>query len=268
MPVLESVLRRERMVVAGGLAAITVLAWVYLVGMALGMGGPDGAPGVAGLAGVESALVKARGVAWSSLDALMMFVMWWVMMVGMMIPAAAPMILLFAAINRKERERGRAYVPTGLFALAYAFVWAGFSLAAVLAQWGLQTAGLLSPAMASTSAWLGGLVLIAAGLYQWTPIKDVCLRHCQTPFGFIMAHWRPGRAGALRMGLHHGAYCVGCCWALMALLFVGGVMNLLWIAGLAIFVLLEKVGPRGKWVPRTTGALLAAWGIWVLVEGV
>ncbi len=257
-PILESVLKRDRALVLAGLAGVTVLAWVYLVDMALGM---------RDMAGLGSALVTARADVWSAIDAFMMFVMWWVMMVGMMVPSAAPMILLFAAINRKKRADGKPFVPTGLFALAYVAVWAGFSLAAVLAQWGLQDAGLLSPAMQSTSAWLGGGVLIAAGLYQWTPIKDVCLKNCQSPFGFIMTHWREGRGGALRMGLRHGTYCVGCCWFLMALLFVGGVMNLLWVAGLAIFVFAEKLGPRGPLVPRRAGVLLAAWGVWVLAAG-
>jgi predicted metal-binding membrane protein len=258
-PILESVLKRDRALVVAGLAGVTVLAWVYLIDMALGM---------RDMSGMGSALVTARADAWSPLDAIMMFVMWWVMMVGMMVPSAAPMILLFAAINRKKRADGKPYVPTGLFALAYVAVWAGFSLVAVLAQWGMQSAGLLSPAMQSTNAWLGGGVLIAAGLYQWTPIKDACLKNCQSPFGFIMTHWREGSGGALRMGLHHGAYCVGCCWFLMALLFVGGVMNLLWVAGLAIFVFAEKLGPRGPLVPRLAGALLTAWGVWVLAAGV
>lgn len=267
--ILENILKRDRALVLAGLAGVTVLAWIYLVDLALGMGGGGMAKiGAAALGEtLGGAFVTARTEAWSALDFGLMFIMWWVMMVGMMAPSAAPMILLFAAINRKKRRDGQPFVSTGLFALAYLLVWSGFSLAAVLAQWGLQKTGLLSPTMAGTSAWLGGGVLIAAGLYQWTPIKNACLKHCQSPFGFILTRWREGRGGALRMGLRHGAYCVGCCWMLMALLFVGGVMNLVWVAGLAIFVFAEKLGPRGPWMPRATGALLVAWGVWVLAAG-
>lgn len=255
---IEAVVRHERRVVALGLALVTGLSWLYLLHLASATGG---------MAGMGEAALAARTAAWSAFDFVLMFVMWAVMMVAMMLPGAAPMILLFAAINRERRKKGDSYVPTGLFAAGYIAAWTGFSLAATALQWALQAAGLLSPMMASTSAALGAAVLVAAGLYQWMPVKDACLRHCQSPLGFIMSHWREGPAGAFRMGLHHGAYCVGCCWVLMALLFVGGVMNLLWIAGLALFVLAEKLLPSTLWVPRTAGAVLIAWGGWVLVAG-
>jgi predicted metal-binding membrane protein len=170
------------------------------------------------------------------------------------------MILLFARFNRSQRDKGAPYVPTGVFALGYLLVWAGFSVIAVAAQWALERSGLLSGMMASTSVILGGVLLIAAGAYQLTPLKYACLKHCRSPLFFISHHWKPGPSGALRMGLEHGAFCTGCCWFLMALLFYGGVMNLFWIMGLALFVLIEKVAPAGHWVGWIMGAGLIAWG--------
>ena len=200
--------------------------------------------------------------------AVLMFFMWWAMMVAMMLPSAAPMILLFATVNRKQRARADPFVPTSVFAGAYLVTWGGFSLVAVGLQWTLQRFTWLSPMMVSTSSVLGGLLLLAAGLYQLTPIKQACLRHCRHPIIFLTSHWRRGTAGAVRMGVEHGAYCVGCCWFLMGLLFVGGVMNLYWIAGLALFVLLEKNVPAGHWLGYATGVALAGWGLVVLARGV
>ena len=164
--------------------------------------------------------------AWTAGYVVLMFFMWWAMMVAMMLPSAAPMILLFATVNRKQRARADPFVPTSVFAGAYLVTWGGFSLVAVGLQWTLQRLTWLSPMAVSTSSILGGLLLLAAGLYQLTPIKQACLRHCRHPITFLASHWRRGTAGAVRMGLEHGAYCVGCCWFLMGLLFVGGVMNL------------------------------------------
>jgi predicted metal-binding membrane protein len=178
----------------------------------------------------------------------------------MMLPSASPMILLFARFNRSQREKGAPYVPTAIFALGYLLVWAAFSLVAVTAQWSLEGSGLLSSMMASTSVILGAALLIAAGVYQLTPLKYACLKHCRSPLFFISHHWRPGDWGALRMGLEHGAFCTGCCWFLMALLFYGGIMNLFWIIGLALIVLVEKVAPAGHWVGWIMGAGLIAWG--------
>ena len=199
-------------------------------------------------------------VAWTPGYAVLMFFMWWIMMMAMMLPSAAPMILLFAVINRKQRDKGAPYVPTGIFAAGYLLVWGAFSLVAVSTQWGLERSGLLSSAMASTSVLLGAGLLIAAGVYQLTPLKHACLRHCRSPFAFITQHWRLGDLGALRMGIEHGAFCTGCCWFLMALLFYGGIMNLYWIVGLALYVLLEKTIPAGHWLGRIAGVLLIAWG--------
>ena len=164
-----------------------------------------------------------------------------------------------AVLVRREQEH--PYVPTGVFLSGYLLVWSGFSAAATLANWGLHANSLLSSMMGtSTSSYLGGALLMTAGAFQWSPLKSACLTHCRSPLGFLMSDWREGTGGALRMGLRHGAYCVGCCWTLMGLLFVLGVMNLLWIAALAAFVLLEKVAPGGRRFSRGTGLLLFGWG--------
>ena len=171
---------------------------------------------------------------------------------------------LFAAVNRKQRAQDAPYVPTGVFVAGYAIVWGGFSLLATGAQWGLGSAGILSTMLASTSALFGGVVLLAAGIYQFTPLKNACLRHCRSPIQYITHHWRPRSLGALQMGIEHGVFCLGCCWTLMALLFVGGVMNLYWIAGLALFVLLEKTIPAGHRLGAVSGIGLILWGGWMV----
>ena len=197
---------------------------------------------------------------WTVGYAVVIFFMWWVMMFGMMLPSAAPLLLLFARMMRKEKKKGAPYVPTGVFALGYVVMWAAFSAIATGAQWGLEASGLLSGIMVGTSAVLAAALLIAAGVWQLTPLKNACLRHCRSPIGFLSAHWRPGRTGAFRMGLVHGAFCLGCCWFLMALLFYGGVMNLYWIIGLALYILIEKLLPAGVRIGQLTGVALIAWG--------
>ena len=254
-PMLETALKRDRALVIAGLVAITLLAWAYLFYLARSgesMSGMDAAG-------------SAMSMAWTPVDFLLMFLMWAVMMVAMMTPSATPMLLTFANINRRRQEQGNPYVPTGVFLSGYLLVWAGFSIAATLLQWALHSASLLSSMMSLTSPVLGGILLLAAGVFQWTPLKNACLRHCRTPMGFITNDWREGRRGALAMGLHHGAYCLGCCWALMGLLFLLGVMNLLWIAALAAFVLVEKVAPGAPWVSRITGLVLLAWGLALII---
>jgi predicted metal-binding membrane protein len=183
------------------------------------------------------------------------------MMVAMMLPSATPMLLLFARVNRQHKAAGSPFGPTGLFAAGYLVAWGGCSAAAAALQWALESARLLSPMLATTNVWLGAAILVAAGAWQLTPLKTVCLRHCRTPLGFLIGSWRAGRGGAFRMGLEHGAWCLGCCWFLMALLFFGGVMNLAWIAGLAAFVLLEKTVPHGHWFGRAAGLVLVGWGV-------
>jgi predicted metal-binding membrane protein len=257
---LEAALRRDRYIVLAGLAAITLLAWAYLFYLARDMSGMEGMGELGGMA-MSGGNV---GIGWAPANIVLTYLMWAVMMVGMMAPSSAPMILTFAGINRRRRERGSPYVPTAVFLSGYLLVWAGFSLAATVAQVGLSLSFLLSPMMASASPVFGGLLLLVAGAFQLSPLKSVCLRHCRTPMGFITNDWREGRRGALLMGLHHGAYCLGCCWALMGLLFLLGVMNLLWIAALAAFVLVEKVVPAGEWVGRAAGIGLLTWGVWLL----
>jgi predicted metal-binding membrane protein len=278
LSLLEAVLRRDRMVIVGSVALVIIGAWVWLVlGAGTGMRsmemsrilwprslGTDG--GMSGMAG----MAPPPGMApmWTPSYAAVMFAMWWVMMVAMMLPGAAPVLLLFARVNRSERGRGRPYVPTGLFAAGYLAVWGAFSLIATTVQWGLDRLGLLSPMMATTEALLGGVILIAAGLWQLTPVKRICLRHCRTPLSFLMNHWRPGRWGAFRMGLGHGAYCVGCCWFLMALLFVGGIMNLFWVAGLSVFILLEKMTKIGSGLGKAVGGVLSAAGVVLIATSI
>jgi predicted metal-binding membrane protein len=279
---LTAVLRRDRVVVIAGLVTVIVLAWAYiLAGSGVRMSAsemtamtspPAGTssiepdmPGMATGAGPSTAMkdmaiAAVAPMAWTPGYAVLMFFMWWIMMMAMMLPSAAPMILLFAMINRKQREHGAPYVPTGIFAAGYLMVWGAFSLVAVTAQWGLERTGMLSSMMVGTSVLLGAGLLIAAGLYQLSPLKHACLRHCRSPLIFISHHWRPGNLGALRMGVEHGAFCTGCCWFLMALLFYGGIMNLYWIVGLAVFVLLEKTIRGGHLLARVTGGLLIAWG--------
>ena len=202
--------------------------------------------------------------AWAPLDVALLFLMWAVMMMAMMLPSAAPMILLFALVNRRRRDRASPAVPTAIFVAGYLLVWAGFSAAAALAQTALHQAALLSHTMATTSPLLGGVLLLVAGIYQWLPLKSACLGRCRSPLGFLDSEWREGRRGALVMGMRHGLFCVGCCWALMVLLFVAGVMQLAWVAVIAALVLVEKVAPGGRWVGRVGGVILAAAGVWML----
>jgi predicted metal-binding membrane protein len=196
-----------------------------------------------------------------------MFLMWTVMMVGMMTPAAAPMILLYAMVLRKRAKADSPLIPTAAFFAGYVAVWVAFSAAATGAQWGLERAALLSPMMISTSTIFAGIVLIVAGVYQWTPYKNVCLSRCREPVWFLSRIWRDGTAGAFRMGLVHGAFCLGCCWLLMALLFVGGVMNLLSVAAITVFVLVEKVAPFGRGIGRAAALGLVALGVFMISSG-
>ncbi len=205
---------------------------------------------------------------WSAMDLALLFVMWLVMMVAMMVPSATPMLLMFATIARQRRARQQPAIPTGIFLSGYLLVWAGYSAIATFAQWALHSAALLSPMMVTTSTRLGGGLLIVAGLFQFTPLKSLCLSRCRSTLGFLTAEWREGLRGALIMGVKHGGYCVTCCWSLMALLFVAGVMNLLWVVAIAVFVLLEKLTPSGKLLSRAAGVVFIAAGFWMAKGGV
>ena len=276
---LESVLRRDRLVVVIALVAVIVLSWVYvLAGAGMGMSAFEMTRMTQPVGVIDSTQPSVQGMsmggtavggtmvtgAWTVGYAVVIFFMWWVMMFGMMLPSAAPLLLLFARMMRKEKDKGAPYVPTGVFALGYVIMWAAFSAIATGAQWGLEASGLLSGIMVGTSAVLGAGLLIAAGVWQLTPWKNACLRHCRSPIGFLSAHWRPGRTGAFKMGLVHGAFCLGCCWFLMALLFYGGVMNLYWIIGLALYILIEKLLPAGARIGQLAGVILIAWGATLL----
>jgi len=243
-------------VVIAGVAAVAAIAWGYTLYLA------QSNAGVGASMGVAAGNVRS----WNGVDFALMFLMWAVMMVAMMVPSAAPMILLFAAVNRKRRADSRPLVATGVFLSGYLVVWGLFAVGATLGNWGLHQASLLTSMMGgSSSGYLGGGLLLTAGIFQWSRLKYVCLTHCRSPLSFLMSGWKEGNAGAFKMGLQHGRYCLGCCWVLMALLFVLGVMNLVWIAALAAFVLAEKVAPNGEKVSRVTGVLLAAWGAWAVL---
>lgn len=261
---LESMLRRERAIVIAALVAITVLAWGYTIWLAetMNMGGMS-----MGHAPDMGAMLAPTFRPWSLTNFVVMFVMWTVMMIGMMVPTAAPMVLIYARVGRQAARQGKPLAATGFFAGGYLLAWTVFSLVATIGQWLLERAALLTPMMSTANDILGALVLVAAGLFQWTPAKDTCLRYCQSPLSFIQKYggFRRDAWGSLGVGFRSGMFCIGCCWALMALLFVGGVMNLVWIAGLTIFVLLEKVVPTGRLISYISGAGLAAWGAWLLI---
>jgi predicted metal-binding membrane protein len=257
----ERLVRRDRIVAAVALAGLTVLAWADLLRMRSSMTAGDMA--AMGMTGTAMSGMSA----WSALDVALLFLMWVVMMTAMMLPSAAPMILLVASINRKRRERASPAAPTAAFAAGYLIVWTGFSLVAATAQWALHQGALLTPEMASRSPLLGGTLLVIAGVYQWLPVKGTCLHHCRSPLRFLGESWREGVAGAVAMGMRHGVYCLGCCWALMALLFVAGVMNLFWVAVIAALVLVERVARAGPWIGRAAGVALVLAGGWMLTLG-
>lgn len=246
MPALNRALGRDRRIVIGGLLAAIALSWGYLL---ISVGMPTPAPAT-----------------WTPAYFALMLVMWCVMMAAMMLPSAAPTILLFATLSRKSAARGDPAVSAGVFAAAYVIVWGGFGLLATFAQMQLDGLALLSPTMKSASVPLGAALLIAAGVYQMTPLKYACLRHCRTSIDFFARRWRRGAKGALLMGLEHGGFCLGCCWVMMGLLFYAGVMNLLWVAALALYLLLEKLAPAGQGISRFAGVVLILWGVAVLVN--
>jgi predicted metal-binding membrane protein len=246
--------RRDRILISTCLALITALAWAYLVHLDRRMS----------FSMQHDTMMAQMGMTmdmpWTAADVWFTFMMWTVMMAGMMTGTAAPVLLLFGAARAGRGERGVPWAVL-MFGVGYATVWVGFSACAALAQWALHEAAMLSPAMSASSPRVAGAILIAAGAYQLTPFKGGCLTQCRSPLGFFMTNWRDGNLGALRMGARHGGYCLGCCWALMCVLFVVGVMNLVWVAALSVFVLVEKIGPAGAVVARVAGALMIAAGM-------
>ncbi|WP_170409569.1 DUF2182 domain-containing protein [Ruegeria atlantica] len=263
----ERLMRRERVIVLSGVSLIVLIsAWYTIAGVGMNMtaaemtrmAGPIGEP-----------MQMGATPLWDLQYAILIFLMWWVMMIAMMTPSAAPAVLLYTAIKRAGPEKDKAARFSFCFLAGYLTAWAFFSLVATGLQWGLEGIGLSDgPMMTIQSKAFAGTVLIAAGAYQLSDLKTACLRHCQSPARFIADHHRPGTFGAFRTGALHGLYCLGCCWALMALLFVGGIMNLYWIAGIAIYVALEKLLPGARWLPALTGFVLIAAGTWIVLDGV
>lgn len=230
---------------------VTAIAWGYLGSLAARMPG----------------MLAPAFAPWTLGRVLTLFTMWAVMMVAMMTPSILPMVLLYARVAEQFAPSGRALAPAAVFAAGYLAAWIGFSAAAALTQCGLEALALLTPMMASSSRGLGAAVLLLAGAYQWSPAKDACLDSCRSPLAFVQRHggFRSSAAGSLRLGVLHGGYCIGCCWALMAVLFVTGVMSLLWIAALMLAVLLEKSMPHGRGLARVTGSIALAAGAWMLI---
>lgn len=229
---LEKLLKKDRLIVIGGLLFVILTASLYTI---FGAG-----------------LVMGEG--WALPYFILIFFMWWIMMIAMMIPSAAPTILLFAALKRQNKSTQNLYLHTGLFLIGYLSVWGLFSLLVTFAQWQLELNFLMSAmGMAVTDKYLGAGILLFAGVYQFSVFKQACLKHCRDPIRFLTEHRRTGRFGPFLMGLEHGIFCLGCCWFLMGLLFFGGVMNLYWIAGIAIFILVEKLTPIGHWVGYGVG---------------
>jgi predicted metal-binding membrane protein len=245
--------RRDRLLIQACVAGIVLLAWAYLLHLDRQMSSSM----------TYDTMMEQMGMStirpWGPADLFFTFLMWTIMMVGMMAGSAMPVLLLFASARARLEPAVRSSVL--LFGSGYLATWAGFSACAALAQWALHKASLLSPAMAASNPRLAGAILIAAGVYQLTPIKGSCLTQCRSPLGFLMTNWRDGRLGALRMGMRHGTYCLGCCWALMCVLFAVGVMNLIWVAALTVFVLAEKIGPGGTLLPRAAGAVMIVAGL-------
>lgn len=247
---------RDRLLITAALGAALLFCWGYLLYMVWGMVHMD--------VGADM-LIMPRMIEWRETDVLLVFLMWTIMMAAMMLPSAAPMILIFSRIVRERSQGRRAFVATCVFVCGYLSVWAGFSLLATLAQWALLEARLVSPMMKSASPFLSAALLAAAGVFQFTPLKHACLAKCRSPVSFILTEWRDTTRGAFVMGIRHGFFCVGCCWLLMLLLFVFGVMNVLWIVVLTALVLMEKFLRDARWLDRAIGFVFLAWG--ALVAG-
>jgi len=248
--------RRERLILTSGLVLLAAVAWTYMLYDHWRMHSMPMS---------EMWMPPTGSLSWAAADFWFTFVMWSVMMVAMMVPTAVPMITMYAVVAKNQAAANDAYARISLFILGYVVAWGAFSMFATLVQWFLHGGSLLTPMMENNSRLLAGLVLTVAGVYQFTPWKDVCLAQCRTPLGFLLTEWRDGRTGGIIMGFKHGAFCVGCCWALMLILFAVGVMNMLWVVGITGFVLAEKLIPAPVLVIRaTSGCLLIGWGVWLL----
>ena len=251
---LESALQHTRVPVLVLLVLLPLVSWMWIVVMARDMYGA--------MTGASAWMMTAR---WDVPHLLLLWAMWTVMMTGMMLPSASPLILLYGAIARRSAQ-GTAGRQIYALTAGYLVVWTAFSLGATALQRGLAALLVMSPMMEVTNSRFGATLLLLAGVYQLTPIKHACLQACRSPLGFLMTRWRTGWPGAFVVGIEHGAYCVGCCWALMLLLFAGGVMNLTVIAALTAFVAFEKLAPFGPRGARISGVLLMAAGLLMLVR--
>ena len=255
-------MRRDRAVIGAALVLLTTLAWAYVLWLAhdMEMGGMD----MTGFRVIPSGmgLMMPAVAPWRPVEFAFVFGMWSIMMVGMMTPSVAPMVLLYGRIGRQATVHGKPFAAVGWFMGGYLLSWAGFAVVATFGQWMLERAELLTPMMETTNEVFGGAVLIAAGLYQWSPLKNACLRQCQMPWSFIQRNggFRSDAWGSTNLGAKHGAYCVGCCWTLMAVLFISGVMNVLWVAAISVLVLAEKILPAGRIVSRISGVGFIATG--------
>lgn len=254
--------RRDRIIVAGLLLLVTLLAWAFTVHQAMLMDQME-----ADMWRDMNMSMNGMEPSWTPIDVLLVFVMWSAMMAAMMLPGASPMIAAFATINRRRRERNAPYVPTAVFLFGYLLVWSGFSLLATGVQWLLQKVELLTTMMQSASFYWSAALFLAAGLYQFSPLKERCLAYCRSPDGFILSEWRDGTSGAVVMGLRHGLFCLGCCGALMVLLFAVAVMDLRWVAALTVIVAAEKLLPGAQFWRMAIGVGLLLAGVGFVIAG-
>ena len=257
---LERVLARDRRLIAVALAALVVLAWSYLLVLSKQMSADVSTaamPNMPGMGGETGGFAQSLALT---------VLMWWTMMIGMMVPSAAPMVLLFGNVQRRQLAAESPRLRVALFTTGYLAIWGAFSVLAAVAQLALTKLALLAPLDLTVTAWLGAVLVALAGVYQLTPLKNACLRRCRSPAEFLSSHWRRGNAGAFRMGIEHGLYCVGCCGLLMSLLFVVGVMNLVWVAVIAAFVLIEKLVPQGETTAKINGVALLALALFLALN--
>ena len=250
---IKKLVNRDRAVVLFVLSSVALCAWLYMLNMS---------PGIGGIITGESSPCMMQ---WGLTDVFLLFVMWSVMMMAMMLPSAMPMFLMFASVHRLRMDCRDPIKINTAFISGYIFVWIVYSAAATMAQWGFHAASMMSHTMVITSPLVGGVLLITAGVFQWTPFRDSCMTKCRSPLGFFMTEWRKGKRGALIMGLRFGVFCVGCCWLLMTLSLVLGVMNLLWMAALTVYMVVERSSVGGKWLSRAAGLVFIVWGFVVIV---
>jgi predicted metal-binding membrane protein len=248
---LQRILKKERLITTIGLFLLFIFSWLYIIYLYKQMYPMN-----------MDALFFAMPMTadWTLTEFTLLFVMWFVMMIAMMIPSVSPLILIFISVSRKYSHDKNPLSLSWYLLAGYFLVWCAFSLLATFLQWTLQQISLLNPEMETTSQVLGGIILITSGIFQFTSLKRRCLKFCQSPLSFLQRHWRYGKAGALKMGIQNGIYCLGCCWILMILLFVSGIMNILWIAIISIFILIEKVFPRSQYISYLAGGSLVIFG--------